>query len=120
MRRQRVVYVGPLFLIIICGPGLIWTRTVAGQQAPRPFLTQRTTNQPPAGINKINHVIWIIQENRSFDNYFGTFPGADGIPPKTCLPDLPGSKSCVAPFHMPKGGPPVRFASYMAISPCCL
>ena len=32
-----------------------------------------------AGIHKIKHVIVIEQENRSFDNYFGTFPGADGI-----------------------------------------
>lgn len=60
----------------------------------------------PAGIEKINHVIWIIQENHSFDNYFGTFPGADGFPPPTCLPTLPGGTRCVAPFHMPKGAPP--------------
>lgn len=59
-----------------------------------------------AGIQKINHVIWIIQENHSFDNYFGTFPGADGFPPSTCLPKLPGSQECVAPFHMPTGAPP--------------
>ena len=26
----------------------------------------------------IQHVIVIMQENRSFDHYFGTFPGADG------------------------------------------
>jgi phospholipase C len=58
-------------------------------------------NTPPAGIGKIQHVIWIIQENRSFDNYFGTFPGADGIPPRTCLPVMPGSTDCVKPFHMP-------------------
>jgi hypothetical protein len=58
------------------------------------------------GLDKIHHVIWIIQENHSFDNYFGTFPGADGIPPDTCLPKLPGSSECVAPFHMPKGMPP--------------
>ena len=32
------------------------------------------------GIHKIRHVIVIMQENRSFDNYFGTYPGADGIP----------------------------------------
>ena len=32
------------------------------------------------GIQKIRHVIIIMQENRSFDSYFGTFPGADGIP----------------------------------------
>ncbi len=31
-------------------------------------------------IHKIKHVVVIMQENRSFDSYFGTFPGADGIP----------------------------------------
>jgi len=60
---------------------------------------------PLAGMEKIKHVIWIIQENRSFDNYFGTYPGADGIPAGTCLPKLPGSKACVKPFHLPPGAP---------------
>lgn len=57
------------------------------------------------GMKKINHVIWIIQENHSFDNYFGTFPGADGIPPSTALPDHPGGPARVRPFHMPVGQP---------------
>src|ERR1700694_840639 len=26
----------------------------------------------------LQHFVFIIKENRSFDNYFGTFPGADG------------------------------------------
>jgi phospholipase C len=65
----------------------------------------RTFSQPPSGINKINHVVWIMQENRTFDNYFGTFPGADGLPPGVCLPVMPGSATCVRPFHMPKGEP---------------
>ncbi len=26
----------------------------------------------------IQHIVYILKENRSFDNYFGTFPGADG------------------------------------------
>jgi phospholipase C len=56
-------------------------------------------------MDKIQHVIFILQENRSFDNYFGTFPGADGFPPSTCIPKLPGSSDCVAPFHMPQGEP---------------
>jgi phospholipase C len=52
---------------------------------------------------KIGHVIIIMQENRSFDEYFGTFPGADGIPmkqgqPTVCLPD-PKTTKCVKPFH---------------------
>ncbi len=57
----------------------------------------------PPGIHKIKHVIIILQENRSFDSYFGTYPGADGIPmvngvPTVCVPD-PRTKNCVAPFH---------------------
>jgi phospholipase C len=56
----------------------------------------------PAGIHKIKHVIIVMQENRSFDSYFGTFPGADGIPmrrgvPTVCVP-APGGK-CVRPYH---------------------
>ena len=36
--------------------------------------------QPSAGegIQKIKHIVFLIKENRSFDTYFGTFPGADG------------------------------------------
>jgi phospholipase C len=37
------------------------------------------TDVVPAGIHKIKHVIIVMQENRSFDSYFGTYPGADGI-----------------------------------------
>src|SRR5215471_11786697 len=39
-----------------------------------------TTTSNGAGIHKIQHVVVIMQENRSFDSYFGTYPGADGIP----------------------------------------
>jgi phospholipase C len=35
---------------------------------------------PASGIHKIQHIVIVMQENRSFDHYFGTFPGADGIP----------------------------------------
>ena len=52
---------------------------------------------PILGFAKIQHVIVIMQENRSFDHYFGTFPGADGIPAGVCNPDVDGG--CVAPFH---------------------
>jgi phospholipase C len=39
---------------------------------------------------KVKHVIVIMQENRSFDHYFGTFPGADGIPTSGTLIDVMG------------------------------
>lgn len=51
-----------------------------------------------AGIHKIRHIVVIMQENRSFDSYFGTFPGADGIPKGVCVPD-PASGHCRRPFH---------------------
>src|SRR5213082_4032192 len=57
-----------------------------------------TTAAPLGGIHKIKHVVVIMQENRSFDSYFGTFPGAEGIPPNVCVPD-PTNGGCVAPFH---------------------
>jgi phospholipase C len=33
---------------------------------------------PGEGIQKIQHIVFLIKENRSFDHYFGIFPGADG------------------------------------------
>lgn len=59
--------------------------------------------QLPAAAKKIKHVIVIMQENRSFDHYFGTFPGADGIPmkngvPTVCIPN-PVTGGCSKPEH---------------------
>jgi phospholipase C len=50
------------------------------------------------GIHKIRHVVVIMQENRSFDSYFGTYPGADGIPKDVCVPD-PRRGRCRRPYH---------------------
>src|SRR5262249_35844400 len=56
----------------------------------------------PPGIHKIKHVIIVMQENRSFDTYFGTYPGADGIAmrhgkPAVCVPNPTGG--CTRPYH---------------------
>src|SRR5207244_11428812 len=40
-----------------------------------------------AGSTPIQHVFVIMKENHAFDNYFGTFPGADGIPSGASVPD---------------------------------
>jgi phospholipase C len=60
------------------------------------------------GIHKIRHVIVIMQENRSFDAYFGKYPGADGIPKGVCIPE-PRLGTCVKPYvnhaDSNKGGP---------------
>jgi phospholipase C len=61
----------------------------------------RSASAALTGIHKIQHVVMVMQENHSFDNYFGTFPGADGIPmsngvPTACLPSLAGG--CKRPY----------------------
>jgi len=50
----------------------------------------------------IHHFIAVMQENHTFDNYFGTYPGADGIRPGVCVPTNPknGAKPCVRAFHI--------------------
>jgi phospholipase C len=36
------------------------------------------STSPPAGVNKLNHIVVIYLENRGFDHMFGEFPGAEG------------------------------------------
>ena len=73
----------------------------------------RVPGPPQAGIRKIQHIVVIMQENRSFDSYFGTYPGADGLPmlggaQGMCVPDAERG-GCVRPYHDPAdqnlGGP---------------
>ena len=64
---------------------------------------------PGHGIHKIKHVVFVMQENRSFDSYFGTFPGADGIRGLGNGPacQSPGDGTpCVAPYvdHADRNG----------------
>jgi phospholipase C len=58
---------------------------------------------PAPGIHKIKHVVILMMENRSFDEYFGTYPGADGLPRRNgrftvCSPD-PRTHRCFSPYH---------------------
>ena len=81
-----------------------WLVALAATLSASSALHEPSPAAPMAnGIHKIAHIIIIMQENRSFDNYFGTFPGADGIPmhagaPRVCVPD-PLDDSCVRPYH---------------------
>jgi len=99
-------------LIAACGGGggsthtaSAGSSTTATTSIPQNTTTSVLTPNPGTGIHKIRHVVIIMQENRSFDTYFGTYPGADGIPglagnPGTvpCVSD-PNSGGCVRPYH---------------------
>ncbi len=75
---------------------------LAAALATRAGSDEASASNRITGIHKIKHVIVIMQENRSFDSYFGTYPGADGIPmrngvPTVCVPDPKGP--CRRPYH---------------------
>ena len=82
-RRAGVVIVVVLVLVGI------WQFWPAGGSAgtnsagPGGSTSQTTSAGPSASVivpgeNPIKHVIFLVKENHSFDNYFGTYPGADG------------------------------------------
>ncbi len=83
-------------------------------RTPEPSPTKSASNNPPSATQvpsaqlllaqqKIKHIVIIMQENRSFDTYFGTYPGADGIPMKNGVPTVcvmdPQTNQCVKPYH---------------------
>jgi phospholipase C len=89
-------------LLAACSSAGQVTESPAGRPAGQPGRESPASGIGVTGIHKIKHVIIIMQENRSFDSYFGTYPGADGIPmrhgvPAVCVPDPAGG--CVRPYH---------------------
>ncbi len=84
--------------------GPLWTSVDPGLHR------REVTDAKHKGITKLQHLIFIIQENRSFDHYFGTYPGADGLPsPLPCLPSVWHPSQCETPYpnHLAnnEGGP---------------
>jgi phospholipase C len=75
-----------------------------------PVLLALVVSAPPAAaqpspkpVTPIEHFVVLMQAGHSFDNYFGTYPGADGLPPDTCMKLNSGGQSledCVRPFHL--------------------
>jgi len=70
---------------------------MAASSSSRPRATKKTTS---TDFSAVKNTVIVFQENHTFDNYFGTYQGADGTAGKNlCLPKTPGSANCVAPFH---------------------
>ena len=60
-------------------------------------ITVNTNNSVNGSV--IKHIVVIVEENRSFDHYFGSYTGVNGIPPNTCILVNPNSTNtnCVKP-----------------------
>jgi phospholipase C len=111
IRRRLVKSAGQLGLAIV-GISLLFSACNPGPTS-EPISSPVPTSNPTAssnavGLDKIEHFVFIMQENRSFDHYFGTYPGADGIPQDVAFID-PKDGTTVAPFYdtedVNRGGP---------------
>ena len=111
MNRKRIIAIVVVLAVVTAGLAI-----AQGQFHVFRKRASSLVNGPVAdetGIHKIQHIVIIMQENRSFDSYFGTYPGADGIQmrngvPVACVPD-PAPHTCIRPYHDPSdvnfGGP---------------
>jgi phospholipase C len=91
--RQAFSYKWQILLILTFLLGVNSAPVYATQTAPVEIVPANTP---------IEHFIFLMQENHSFDNYFGTYPGADGIPEGVCMPVDPfddANETCIEPFH---------------------
>ncbi|MBV8223449.1 MAG: phosphoesterase, partial [Candidatus Eremiobacteraeota bacterium] len=100
--------------VVACALALAWSvcmvAMVASAGAAAPAQGPTNDNARLAQLRqKIKYVFVIYQENRSFDSYFGTFPGADGffsglpreIPGfQQPLQNTDGSMTLVSPFRI--------------------
>src|SRR6516225_4390591 len=83
MLRNRVFrWMSAIGVVLLCSLVLVTVGRVGRVRAkpqavrrPARFAQIRAANP---GMEKIQQVVFIIKENRTFDNYSGTFPGADG------------------------------------------
>jgi phospholipase C len=89
------------------------------QAAQHRAVQHRAARQLAAGPSTpIRHFIFLMQGGRTFDNYFGSYPGADGPPAGTCQGRVQGrpQDGCVRPFPLVGRQPPPLGASRTTIT----
>src|SRR5207249_4563358 len=96
--RRAVARFVSVCLAIVLLQSLAMTMSESQTVRRVPLLGPSSASAALTGIHKIQHVIMVMQENRTFDSYFGTYPGAAGIPmsngvPTVCVPD-PNTGGC--------------------------
>jgi phospholipase C len=93
--------------------GLGLLAAACGSGSPSASTVARSASVPPAGsdLGAVDHVIFLMMENRSFDHYYGTYPGVRGFddhPPGDLGPfaqpwQAPGDAAATShllPFHL--------------------
>ncbi len=71
------------------------------QGSPNEALTLPSEARDGGSASPLQHVVVIIQENRSFDNFFAKFPGADGASSGKAAPMSASIAYWCAEYHQP-------------------
>jgi phospholipase C len=66
----------PVFRFLIAGLAILAGACLLMERYG--YKTTLPVRAASGNINQIQHVVFIVKENRSFDHFFGTYPGADG------------------------------------------
>ena len=79
-RRRTILFASVILLSLITVRNVLHQDPLAtpGIQPGLPVAQDSGVDLPPQLDLPIKHVIFIIKENRTFDNYFARYPGADG------------------------------------------
>ena len=80
---------------------------VAGCSGPllAPFSLQQTKGEEGrSSASPIQHVVIIIQENRTFNDFFATYPGADGSTTGRVLPSSASNIKSAQTTNLRKSG----------------
>jgi phospholipase C len=65
-----------------------------------PAAAAAASSRPANTSTPIEHLVVVMQGDRTFDNYFGSYPGVDGTPASACQPLVASQprNGCVRPF----------------------
>ncbi|HYY18478.1 MAG TPA: alkaline phosphatase family protein [Streptosporangiaceae bacterium] len=107
MRAGLTALARPAAVVAVALLGLVLAAAPAAA-IPSPGRPQAAGHQ---AATPVKHFIFLMQGGRTFDNYFGTYPGAAGLAPGTCQPRDTGKPAdgCVKPYllsggHLPSLG----------------
>ncbi len=65
--------------VLMGGAGLVGAGLLAGACSSSSTSTTAATRPAGSDLGAVEHVVFLMQENRSFDHYFGTYPGVVGF-----------------------------------------
>ena len=87
IKSINVSYISCISLVFIFLTAIVFVEhSLSPNFSSIAFGTNPDSELASKSTTPINHVIVISQGKRSFDNYFGTFPGANGYPENLAVP----------------------------------